>query len=95
MSENKSYHCDSSNSNQIESNYTYFNDALCHYSVINFTTSDLCKLTCYNVLEPSINVSDHRSIIAHFQLRNLVSVMLSWDIKTSYKTCYSAMLGLR
>ena len=66
--------CDSLNSNRIESNYTWFNDALGHYSVIDyFITSDLSELTCYNVVEPSVNLSDHRPVIAHFSIKKPIA----------------------
>ena len=67
LSDNNLYRCDNLNSNQVEKNYTYFNDVLGHYSVIDyFITSDLRRLMRYNVIEPSVNLSDHRPIIALF-----------------------------
>jgi hypothetical protein len=55
------------NSNGIKNNYTQSNAALGYYSIIDyFITSDLSALACFNVIQPSVNLSDHRPIITHF-----------------------------
>jgi exonuclease III len=92
LSDNNLCRCDSLNSNQIESNYTYFNDALGHYSVIDyFITSDLCKVTCYNVVEPSVNLSDHRPIVAHFSNKKPVIDYNEQGCKAKEKTAVTQL----
>ena len=59
--------CDAPISGSNLNNYTYSNDALGHYSTIDyFAVSDMCKLIGYDVIEPSVNLSDHRPIMALF-----------------------------
>ena len=90
--------CDNITSNQFANNYTYYNDALGHYSVTDyFITSDLRELSCYEVVEPSVNLSDHRPITALFTIKKPVAKQTKQGYKTKEMnhSCYPTALGSR
>jgi exonuclease III len=61
--------CDAQLQNSTFNNFTYYNDALGHYSKLDyFVVSDSSKLAGFNILEPSVNLSDHRPIMVQFSI---------------------------
>jgi exonuclease III len=74
LTDNKLNRCDALYPSSIDNNYTHFKDTLGHYSIIDyFITSDLSKLKGYNIIDPSVNLSDHRPIIANFLVKKPVA----------------------
>lgn len=87
LTDNQLNRCDALYPGQIDENYTYFIDALGHYSIIDyFITSDLRKLKGYSVIEPSVNLSDHRPIIAQFSIKKPVAIHTKKMSKAKDKT---------
>jgi Reverse transcriptase (RNA-dependent DNA polymerase) len=74
LNDNLLYRCDACDTSSKSNNYTYSNDALGHNSTIDyFCVSNVCSFIGFNILEPSVNLSDHRPIMATVSIKGPVA----------------------
>lgn len=95
LNDNALNRCDTPFQKSNCNNFTYYNDALGHYSNLDyFFVSDLSKLTGFNILEPSVNLSDHRPIMVLFSIdikEPVTSHSAQVQSKTKEKTSVSQL----
>jgi exonuclease III len=92
LRDNSLYRCDAGNSSSNSDNYTYSNDALGHYSIIDyFFVSNVCNFREFNIVEPSVNLSDHRPIMAQFSVKIPLACHTAGASKAMEKTTVSQL----